>query len=536
VTDAARRAEARVAFAAFASVLVGLASFSCASAAPLEPLPSYPAPFRPAPTATPSAAPSAPAAPPLPASLPAALPGSLPAVSLGDIGLAGPVEVLGSSPSGAWVALCDSERQARLALGSGPGEVVDELLAEDETGRYVVVSDGGGAFLVDAAKGSRVNLTELGADVRRPRADYAAHRALSFDAAGQYLSYLRRSSGAPPEIVVRHLEAGTERAFPLGQGELVKLELSADARYVSFDVIREDTNKNGRWDWPTPEEPARKSACEKPPLRFRSFAHQGRGDATVRGVVSLTDGAVRDVPELVTPLGSSLVLRGADGSLLSEQGGKRRVLAPASCSGRVLFADSERGLVLAACAPPPPKPVKGRPPPLPTGKRQVWLFGPGVSLDLQRELYETSGDRAASVGARLVPLYPGSESCLLDLERRELLPLAPGSRVLSTQGAHALLWRDRDLYRYDALSQREERVARGVLGTPELLRAGPTVLLSPFLVVGVDGPALRSPERPLGLTTDGFVLTGSSDGAGGAIQGPLHWVDARLPPPDGPPR
>jgi hypothetical protein len=460
----------------------------------------------------------------------------LPAVSLGDIGLSGPVELLGSSSSGAWVALCDSERRARLVLGAGPGEVVDDVLAEDPSGRYLVVADGDTAQLVDAAKGSRVNLTELGADVRRLRTDFAAHRTLSFDAAGQYLAYSRRSAGTPSQLVVRHLEAGTERAFSVGAGELLRLELSADARWVTFEVIREDTNHNGRLDWPAPEEPSKKSGCEKPPLRFRTFAYQGRGDATVRGALNLSDAVVRDVPELLAPLGASLLLRLPDGALVLEQAGKRTPLAPAACAARTLFADAERGLVLATCAPPPPKKVKGRPAPPPTGKREVWLFGPGgVAIDLKRELYETSVDRGAVLGTRLVPLYPGSEANLLDLERRELLPLPPGSRVLTTEGALALVWRDSELYRYDAQSKREERLARGVAKTPELLRAGSTVLLSPFLVVGIGAPALASPVRPLAITTDGFVLTGSSDGAG-AIQAPLHWVDARLPPLDGPPR
>jgi hypothetical protein len=74
-----------------------------------------------------------------------------------------------------------------------------------------------------------------------------------------------------------------------------------------------------------------------------------------------------------------------------------------------------------------------------------------------------------------------------------------------------------------------------------LLQAGNTVLLSPFVVIGCDGPALVSPPRALALSASGFVLTSSPATAApalplGAIHGPLHWVDARLPPPDGPPR
>ncbi|HEX2670919.1 MAG TPA: hypothetical protein VHM25_08605, partial [Polyangiaceae bacterium] len=112
-----------------------------------------------------------------------------------------------------------------------------------------------------------------------------------------------------------------------------------------------------------------------------------------------------------------------------------------------------------------------------------------------------------------------------------------GSRVLMTNGTTALLWRDNDLYRYDAQSKREERLARGVAKNPDLLQVPGAVLVSPFVIVGGSGAVLPSPEHALALSSSGFVLTGSSDGTSdGPIQGPLRWVDARVPPPDGPPR
>jgi hypothetical protein len=319
----------------------------------------------------------------------------------------------------------------------------------------------------------------------------------------------------------------------------LSLKLSADARYVSFEALREDTNHNGKLDWPAPEETARINACDKPVLpRLRSFGYQGRGDAIVRGVVALDSGALRDVPELLTPLGPSLLLRSADGSLLLDRAGKRSSLAPASCAGRVLFADAERELVVATCAPPPPKKLRGLAPP-PSGKREVWLFGPGYAKNLQSELYETGIDREATLGTRLVPLYPGSDTSLLDLERREPLPLPVGSRVLATTGALAVIWRDSDLYRYDAQTRTAERLAHGVLKNPDFLQTGASILLSPFVVVGGNAPALKSPGQALALTFGGSVLVPTDSGAGagrGVIEGPLHWLDARLAPPDGPPR
>lgn len=446
--------------------------------------------------------------------------------------------MLATSAGGAWVELCQGDPPTKvLVVGAGAGEPIDDVYAQDPSGRYVVTTLGAATTLLDSVSGARVDLSALGADVRRVRQDYAAHRTLSFSADGQRLAYLRRQAGQL-SIVVRELASGTEQAFSPGPGDVFRLKLSADARLVTFEALREDTSKNGKLDWPAPEEPPSRGSCEKPVApKFRSFAYQGRGDSLTRAVLSLDDGTVRDVPELVTPLGESLVLRGSDGSLKLERRGKRTPLAPASCAGRVLAADAERELLLVACSL-PKKP----------GKRGVWLFGAGFAKDLQSELYETSTDRDAVRSVRLIPLYPGSDAALVDLERRELLPLAPSSRVLAVTGATALLWRGHELFRYDARSRSEVLLAGGVLKNPDLLRAGDAVLLSPYVLVDAAQPLLTSPtERPLALSVSGHVLAAAGDRpgaaagagaarAGGAIEGPLHWLDARVSAPDGPSR
>jgi hypothetical protein len=455
-------------------------------------------------------------------------------VSAGDIGESGAATLLAASASGSWVALCQGEpATARLVLGSGAGEAIDSVLAQDASGRHLVVLQQGVARLIDAITGTRVDLSALGADVRRAKQDYGRHRTLSFDAGGKQLAYLRKQ-GSQAQLVLRELASGGEQTFGLGAGEVFQLRLSGDARYVTYDVIREDTTRNGKLDWPVPEEASDSHACGKAgaPPKLRSYAYLGRGDATLRAVLSVGDGKARDLPELVMPLGSQLLVRESDGSLRLDLAGKRSPLAPAGCAGRVLFADAAREQALVTCAL-PKKP----------GKREVWLFASGYANNLQSELYETSTDREAVLGARLVPLYPGSEARLVDLERREVLALPTGSRVVSTSGAAALLWRGNELFRYDADQQKEQRLAQGVAKNPDVLRAGSAALVSPFVVLDAAAPALQSPtSEPLALSSSGHVLAGQRAAAAGAtaasasIQGPLHWLDARLPPPDGPPR
>ncbi len=463
---------------------------------------------------------------------------SLPAISQGDIGQSGPIELIAASSSASWVALCEGEPAiAKLVLGAGAGEVIDSFEAADESGRYVIVTRAGTTQLIDAVSGARTDLSALGADLRRERADYAPHRALSFDRAGRQLAYLR--GRAKQELVVRDLEGAGERTFPVGAGEIFRLQHSADGRYIELYALRDDTNGNGKLDWPVPVEATPRPCRAKPVPQFRSFGHQGRGDTPTRAVLDLKSGKLRDVPDLVTTLGSSLLVRAADGSLQLDVEGKRQALVPTSCAARVVFADADRGSVLATCQ--PPKKKKGKSAPPPSGKAELWLFAPGLAKNLQVELYETAVDRAATTGSRLVAVYPGSASALLDLERRELLPLPAGSRVLTTVGTRALVWRNHDLYLFDVTSRAEEPLARGVSKSPELLRAGSTVLLTPFVVLGAAGPALQAPLGALAVSVSGHALVPASNEAAtgqatsDALRGPLHWVDARLPPPDGPP-
>jgi hypothetical protein len=106
-------------------------------------------------------------------------------------------------------------------------------------------------------------------------------------------------------------------------------------------------------------------------------------------------------------------------------------------------------------------------------------------------------------------------------------------------GDTALLWRGNDLYRYDARTKAETRIAQGVLKNPDLLQVGGATLLSPFVLLSDGSPVLRSPnERPLALSATGHVLAGNQAPAStapaassDAVQGPLRWLDARLASP-----
>lgn len=441
-------------------------------------------------------------------------------VPAAEIGSAGPVRVLAAASNARWVALCQGEPQeARLFVGERAGERFERLLAHDVTGRYVALEAGSQAWLIDTYGSNRFSLSDAGADVRRARADFAPHRSLSFDAQGEHLAYLRRGT-AGTEIVVRRLSDGTEHSCSAGPGDIYSLRIAADASLVSFEALRRDSNGNGKLDWPAPEDTA--PACAPHSLRFRAYAD--RADAPVRGICKLGEAFARDVPELVYPLGDALLTRRVNGDLTLSAGSGLSSMAPAACNGRVLFAEEARQLLLVACEL-PKKP----------GKREVWLTGPTLAKNLKVEVAATEVDRQPVRNARLVPLYPGAESTLLDLDTRELIPLEAGTRVLAVDGADALLWRGDEIWTISADTKRKQRLASGVVAVPSFLASDHYVLLSPFLVTRPSGPSFElTDEAHLALSSTGHVLTGATaPRADGSIQGPLRWRDARVPSLDG---
>jgi hypothetical protein len=250
-------------------------------------------------------------------------------------------------------------------------------------------------------------------------------------------------------------------------------------------------------------------------------AYEGRGDRPETVLLPLGGGAAIHEPELVMPVLDALLLRDENGALLLARSGKKRLLEPADCKGRVVHADAQRELFIVGCA------QKKK-----TGRVSLELVTREGRKSLNLELASVELDRELSESPRLVALYPGSDTVLFDADRRELIPLQPGDSVVATRLARALVRRGKDLFIYDADAHGEQPLPTITAKYPDISRALPFVLVSPALV-DLDTAQVvgTSSKRALALSATGRLLVGNTDAdAPDWAQGPLRWMTPDLPP------
>lgn len=453
---------------------------------------------------------------------------------LGAIGTAAPTAFEAAGSDGSWVALCQARRdtngdghvavhvgkrgklsgdrmQSYLVLGDGKGEAIDELAAYDPTGRWLVVMQHGRLVLIDSRTDKRLDLSALGADARDDALPYRQHRALSFDAAGTRLMYVRRKAGKT-RVVVRDLASGEETTVDPGPGRLWRARLTPDGSRVVLRMIVDDTNKDGKLEWPVPERKRNDWRCHGPIATYPSWL--SRGDEPTVKVAPSYGGSAKPVVGFVDPFGSDTLVRDADGRLeIDRASGDPVQLADDKCGARVLHADATRGLVVAACS-------------ATKGKAPLFLLGVGYKKDLEEEIAAAPPDRWPDGSARLVALYPGADTALLDLDKKKLTLLQHGDFVVATSGGRALVHRGRRLLIHDVDTGREQELAGRTDRLPDVRVTGHLAVVQPLMVDVEAGKLLgRIAGRPLAVSSAGLVLVaeGRQAEAHHLAVGPLRW-------------
>jgi hypothetical protein len=466
------------------------------------------------------------------------LPGPLP-LPLAVIEDAVPVSVERVGFGGHWLVACaarkDSDNDGRVAVEIGPGgaltgdalgvelvvggrkpEAIEDLLAYDPTGRFVAVRRAGKAVLIDLFMASELDLATLDWDDRDDTLPLRAHRALSFDPRGEILAYVRRRGGRV-EVVLRALETGTEKPVLELPGEPHRMAWDGTGEQLVVSSVADDTSGNGRLEWPAPPSKGPRLVCSGPLPRMRVAPEVGDRASTF--VAPRSGGAARFVPDFAAPFGASVVVRGSDGALLLAGASGRAPLTPASCGARILHADPTRGLVVVAC---PGKNAQ---------RAAVELVGVGYRLELGVEIQPTSLDAWPDRPTRLLPLYPGSDALLLDLDRKATLRLEPGDQVIATSGSRALVRRRGAVVLVDAEKHTTKTLIPNLPPLPFVLVQGTLAVVGSEVVDVVrDDPLGTISGRPLALTPSGEVLVarGGPPSAERLALGPLVWEQ---PPP-----
>lgn len=416
-------------------------------------------------------------------------------------------------------ALVGDELRPELAIGGKPPELIDDLLGYDASGRYAVVRIARIVSLIDVIDGTRTDLTALGFDDRDDVLPERQHRALAFDPRAELLAYVR--AGQRREVVLRTLATGAERVIGDLPGEPFRFAWSADGEWLAVSSVIEDTSQNGRIDFPAGLAKGARLSCISPIPRFS--VRPDSGDRPTTFVVRRDAGAARAVPDFVMPFGSDLLLRAKDAPLVLELGGKKRPLTRADCGSRVLHADPARGQLLVACS-------TAKTP----QRAKVELLTPAGRIDLGVTVHPTSIDRwPVAPAPRLVPLYPGSEVMLIDLERKQPLPLRPRDRVITTHGARALVRRGSSIMLYDAEAASETELLTDTGRFADVVVEGAVVAVGSSVIDVSEARLLGKVDgRPLALTREGDVLIadGGAPSAERLARGPVRWRKPSGPP------
>lgn len=438
-----------------------------------------------------------------------------------EIADTGPLSLERVGTDGRWLVTCKQAGMPRpeLTLGARPAEAIEDLLAWDATGRFLVFRRAGIAWLVDVATDTRTNLTELGFDDRDDVLDYRQHRALAFDPRGEILAYVRRQSAV--ELVLRSLATGEEHVVRGVSGEPWRLAWDAPGGTLVVSSVVADPAAGGRASFPVRMRKGPRLTCSGLLPHFKVGADSGE-----RPLVTLLsrDGlTLRQAPDFAAPFGDAYVARGTDGALALVTMTSRQPLSDADCGGRVLFADPSRNLLLVTCTNDKLRPKR-------VG---VELVGPRFRQELGVVVQSMALDRWPDAPVRLVPLYPGSDVLLLDLETRGVVPLLPGDRVLATSDEYALVRRDKALVWFDAVRGADRLLTASIPPFAGLVVEGSLVAIGSLVVDARVGRVLGTlPGRPLALASDGkaLVAEGGAPNATAFARGPLRW-HAPVPAP-----
>jgi hypothetical protein len=440
----------------------------------------------------------------------------------GPFGTAHNVVMVAAAPDTSWLVYCqareDTNGDGRVSVGVGyHGDLLgdrmvawyagpdgrevqlDDYVGADPSGRHVALIRHGRLLLIDTVSDAIVDLSASGADARDDINPLGGHRAAAFG--DRHMLYLRERS-----VVVRDLATGKETQIDVGSGELFKAWI--DEGWVVMLVVREDTDGNGKLEWPTVHTSLGARHCRGPISSFSTGG--GAGDAPTRLFVPLTGGEPREVEGFVSAVDGDLLVRRSDGSLALTGIDAERELAPASCRGQVRGIDSLRGQVVAACS-----------------DSVVRLFWRGGWVDVGAESPVQHGDDVTTAD-RLLLLADG---VLLDLETRSVVgnlrdehyPILAADRALIHSGGLVVL---RDFTKGESLS-----LGRSADDYFYYRRVGSVVAVDGYVVDMARFLKLGSYSgEALAVAKSGKVLLAAREPDARSFElptGPLRWIDPR---------
>jgi hypothetical protein len=437
------------------------------------------------------------------------------------IGTAHPIVLVAAAENGRWLVACQARRDTDgedgihigvglhgdlygdamvpyLFRGGGEGREIGELVAISQDDRWLVVFREGKLVLVDDRAGTEATIPD--ADVRPDQRGRA--RSAHFDSRSKRLIYFRDGKDAG-NVVIRDLESQRERVVAVPKSSLWHVESAMGSRWIPVAFVRDDTNHNGKLDWPTVHTTAPLGkVCTGPAASYSMFG--GEGDAVARAWIDLDAGQLREDQSILAFVGNDAVVKAADKSVRIGN----KTIVPAGCDADVLAASENPVRLVVTC--------RGT-----ETAGPIELFGPGVHVGVKGQ--KVDSDRPHDV--RMLDstyLCTDPETCIALQDGK---PIALRGSVRTIRSTRILTLDDEQYFVTDGPGGKPQALP-GVSGAPRAA-AGDVIAIDTSIVNLATAKVLgHLPRDPMLIDVNGRGLLASNDGDREFPEGPLRWVAA----------
>lgn len=281
-----------------------------------------------------------------------------------DLGTVHPVALVTAAENGRWVVACQARADTNgrngiqvtlghhgdlggddmvpyFFRGGGEGQRIDDLVAASRDDRWLVVLRGGKLVVIDDTTGTEMTIPDADA-----RPDQQGHgRAATFDSSSKRVVYFRPASNAA-HVVIRDLERQRERVVVVPNVAPWRIAPESNGHWARLFFIRDDSNRNGKLDWPSIDTNAPLGqACTGPAASYSRYGGP-KGDEVLQAWINLETGEVRENKSILAHVGHDEVVKAADKSIRIAS----KTIVPSSCGAEVLAISENPVRLVVTCA------------------------------------------------------------------------------------------------------------------------------------------------------------------------------------------
>jgi hypothetical protein len=435
-------------------------------------------------------------------------------------------------PQGRWVLFCEAQGEissqtaleAQLVkqpslLGAAfkphfvrfNSDTVDiiALLAASPDGRYVVLhSEVSGPELLDVETSQSENLDSIELDIR---ADgfLGDLRSVAFSNDSSKLALLVNEK--QPRVVVKDLVTKmVSEVVPLSN-RVWRIAFDASDQFVVLREVLDDTNHNGRIDWPMPLRSLTESRCMAPIPAHPAFSPTG--DDVQVSIASASGGKARLQPGFMTALGSSIIVKLPSGALSATEGSRSRTISSPDCNAQVIGIAPHYSKIIAGCRDS-------------HGRAQVELESLTGVQKLDLDVPSSSVDWVTPESAPYAVVYSGVHSYLIDLVGSKAILLEDRDQVLAQGKSGVVIRRGATIILYNPSTGTFDALLGEVRPGTRIIPGTATALVGSTVINADQGrvqASLESPVLALGSNGCALVSSGLSPTARHFPRGPLTW-------------